>query len=203
MPLFTSPLRIALSSAAAAAVLAVGAARVEAGPPLICHPVEIGTTASLPWGGGNGWDSTVRTYDVSRLTQDTERLLTADAPLRLRMETLRRATIYAARDPKVAATLLSTIVGRVLNAEAAGKPDALAWFDAGYLVESYRQASLVYRWDMLSGADRTSWALKDEPRGMDGHAWVQRAIVLSNQNPAMLQAASLMRERTPPQAAQR
>ncbi len=63
------------------------------------------------------------------------------------MENLRRATIYAARDRKAAAELMSALMKR---AEAGGSRDALAWFDAGYLVESYRQASHIYKWDMLS-----------------------------------------------------
>lgn len=27
-----------------------------AGPPLICHPIEIGTARSLPWSAAKGWN---------------------------------------------------------------------------------------------------------------------------------------------------
>jgi hypothetical protein len=195
-------LRSALVGAAATGVLLASAAPALAGPPLICHPVDIGTARSLPWGQGTGWDAAVKSYDVTRLTDETLRLLTPEAAIPLRRETLRRAAIYAARDPRAAGALLTAVVGRVLNAEATGRSDAMAWFDAGYLVETYRQASLVYRWDMLSGRDREAWTMKDEPRGFDGFAWMQRAFTLSNQNPAIAQAMSLMRE-TAPRSAQR
>jgi hypothetical protein len=188
--------RVATFHALVLAATLMSARPAAAGPPLICHRFDIGTAASLPWGQGDGWDAALPSYDLNRLTGETLRLLSAEAPVRVRMETLRRATLYAARDQRVAATLLAAVVGRVLNAEASGKPDALAWFDAGYLVESYRQASHIYRWNMVAGAGRESWALKDEPQGLDGYAWVQRALSLRGQDAGMAHAASLMRENT-------
>ncbi len=190
-----------LRSALVGAMLGI-AAPVFAGPPLICHPVDIGAARSLPWGQGTGWDAAVKSYDLDRLSDETLRLLTPEASIALRRETLRRAAIYAARDPRAASTLLSALVGRVLNAEAAGRSDALAWFDAGYLVETYRQASLVYRWDMLSGRERETWGMRTEPAGLDGYAWVQRALTLSNQNVSIAQTMSLLRE-SAPRSAQR
>jgi hypothetical protein len=196
-------LRSVLVGAAAAGALFAVAAPALAGPPLICHPVDIGTARSLPWGQGSGWDAAVKTYDVGRLTDETLRLLTPEAPIALRRETLRRAAIYAARDTKAASALLNALVGRVMNAEAAGRSDAMAWFDAGYLVETYRQASHVYRWDMLSGREREAWGMRTEPTGLDGYAWVQRALSLSNQNAAIAQTMSLIRESPAPRSAQR
>jgi hypothetical protein len=201
--LSTRTLRSALVGVAAAGALLAGAAPALAGPPLICHPVDIGTARSLPWGHGTGWDAAVKTYDLGHLTDETLRVLTPEAPIALRRETLRRAAIYAARDTKVASTLLNALVGRVMNAEAAGRSDAMAWFDAGYLVETYRQASHVYRWDMLSGREREAWGLRTEPTGLDGYAWVQRALSLSNQNAAIAQTMSLMRESPAPRSASR
>jgi hypothetical protein len=117
--------------------------------------------------------------------------LSVDAPILARMENLRRATIYAARDRKVAATLMTAIMGR---AEAGnGSRDALAWFDAGYLVESYRQASHIYKWDMLNPAERTKWTLRTEPIGTDGYALVRKAIAMTGTSPEMEFAASLMK----------
>ena len=108
------------------------------------------------------------------------------------MENLRRATIYAARDRKVAAELMTAIMGR---AEASnGSRDALAWFDAGYLVESYRQASHIYKWDMLTRPSGRSGPSVAEPNGTDGYALVQKAIAMTGTNPEMEFAASLMKE---------
>ena len=88
------------------------AVAAEAGPPLICHAFDAGTAPLLTWGRGQGWDTPDRSYDVSRLTADTVALLTPDAPILARMENLRRATIYAARDKKAAAELMSALMKR-------------------------------------------------------------------------------------------
>src|SRR5262249_104478 len=67
---------------------------VVAGPPLICHPYAIGNAKSLPW-GGTEWRAVKSDYDLNRLVEDTLALLTPETPLIVRMETLRRATVYA------------------------------------------------------------------------------------------------------------
>jgi hypothetical protein len=176
---------------AALGLLLTLASAAEAGPPLICHAFDAGTAPLLPWGQGQGWDSADRSYDVQRLTADTVRLLSAEPPILARMENLRRATIYAARDRQVAAQLMAAIMGR---AEAGnGSRDPLAWFDAGYLVESYRQASHIYKWDMLTPAERAKWALRTEPSGIDGYALVRKAIAMTGTSPEMEFAASLMK----------
>ena len=72
--------------------------------------------------------------------------------------------------------------------------EPLGWFDAGYLIESYRQASHVYKWDMLSNAERTAWNRRSEPLGADGYAFVRKALQLAGPNPEMELAASLMKE---------
>jgi hypothetical protein len=166
----------------------------EAGPPLLCHPFDAGTAAVLPWGDGSGWNAPDRSYDTEQLTADTLRVLSDDAPVLARMENLRRATIYAAQDRHAAAELLIAVLGRALTKEAEGSPDPLAWFDAGYLIESYRQASHVYRWNMLSGAERSSWTLRDEPQGLDGYLFVRKALASTRATPEMELAASLMKE---------
>jgi len=150
----------------------------EAGPPLICHPFDAGASPVLPWSTGAGWRTPDPRYDVQQLTADTLRLLTADAPILARMENMRRATIYAAQDKRVAAELLTAIVSRT----AKSSNDPLAWFDAGYLIESYRQATGFARWDMLAGVDR------------DGYSFVQKAIARAGSSPEMEFAASLMKE---------
>ncbi len=149
----------------------------EAGQPLICHPFDHGASAVLPWNTGLGWKTPDPAYDVQQLTADTLRMLTAEAPILARMENMRRATIYAAQDKRVAAELLAAVVSRTAKSPA----EALAWFDAGYLIESYRQASGMFRWDMLAGVER------------DGYSFVRKAMTRLGSSPDMEFAASLMK----------
>jgi hypothetical protein len=148
----------------------------QAGPPLICHSIEIGQAKSLPW-ISHSWDLTGgENYDTKNLVRDTLEILGSDTPVLVRMETLRRATLYARKDPLAAKELLARLHARATSAESAGHPDALAWFDAGYLVETYKQ-----------------WIGKDLPHmtdgmrmdanpaaGVDGYAMVKKAIALRN-----------------------
>jgi hypothetical protein len=173
-------------------VLVSVAGAAEAGPPLICHAFDAGSAPLLPWAKGQSWDSPDASYDVTRLTADTLRLLSPDAPILARMENMRRATIYAARNRAAAGELMSAVMKRAQA--AAGSNDPLAWFDAGYLVESYRQASHIYKWDMLTKVERTKWTLRDEPNGVDGYALVQKAITLTGSSAEMEFAASLMKD---------
>lgn len=168
------------------------AAVAEAGPPLICRAFDAGGAPLLAWGQGQGWDTPDPSYDVHRLTADTVRLLSPDAPILARMETLRRATIYAARDRKVASDLMAAVMAR--TEAGSGSRDPLAWFDAGYLVESYRQASHIYKWDMLTKPERAKWALRSDANLADGYVLVQKAIAMTGTSPEMEFAASLMKE---------
>jgi hypothetical protein len=183
-----------LKTAIAIATLVGAAAVAEAGPPLLCHPFDAGKASLLPWSAGTDWNTVDRSYNVEHLTADTLRVLSADAPILARMENLRRATIYAAQDRRAAAELMSAVLSRALTAAATDSRDALAWFDAGYLIESYRQASHVYKWDMLSNTERTTWTLRTEPEGADGYAMVRKALQLAGSNAEMEFAASLMKE---------
>ncbi len=109
------------------------------------------------------------------------------------MENLRRATIYAAQDARIANELLSAVLARALSSAANGTPDAQALFDAGYLIESYKQAAALHRYNMLTDGDSARWTMRNEP-GADGYALVARALRLSGANPDMEFAASLMKE---------
>jgi hypothetical protein len=108
----------------------------QAGPPLICHSIEIGQAKSLPWVEFNHRGSP--DYDLKNLSRDTLAILGSQTPILVRMETLRRATIYARQDPQVAKELITRLQARAANSDAAGRPDALAWFDVGYLAEAYK-----------------------------------------------------------------
>jgi hypothetical protein len=144
-------LRLAVALAAGLSL----ASAASAGPPLICHPFVTGAEAPLlPWAEGSGWRRPDPGYDVSGLVDDTLELLSADAPLVARMENMRRATIYADAQPEVAAALLRAVVGRTETAPVDVRAAALEWFDAGYLIETYRQLGLVYEHGMLPGRRR-------------------------------------------------
>jgi hypothetical protein len=149
-----------------------------AGPPLICHQIEIGNAKSLPW-VSHDWNlSGGENYDTRNLVRDTLAILDSSAPVLVRMETLRRATLYARKDPQAAKELLTKLYTRATAAEFAGHSDGLAWFDAGYLAETYQQ-----------------WIGRGENRpaaGLDGYVWVQKAIALRGQDPQMEFAASLI-----------
>lgn len=168
-----------------------------AGPPLICHALDIGGAKSLPWNvearysSGGGWSlSGNPDYSLSRLAGDTLALLAPTTPVIVRMETIRRATLYAQQDPEIARQLLASLRARAFDAEAKGRPDALAWFDLGYLVESYKQANQTYR---QVGSEKWEPAVRPNPAsGLDGYAWVRRAISLKGGDAEMEFAAALI-----------
>ena len=148
----------------------------QAGPPLICHPIAIGQAKSLPWVEFNHRGST--NYNLKNLSRDALAILDSHTPVLVRMETLRRATIYARQDPQVAKELITRLQERAANSDAASRPDALAWFDLGYLAEAYKQ-----------------WMGKGEPNpaaGLDGYSWVRKAISLRGVDPEMEFAAAMI-----------
>ena len=157
----------------------------EAGPPLICHSVEIGPAKSLPW-ISHDWNlSGGETYDTKNLVRDTLEILAPDTPVLVRMETLRRATLYARKDPLVAKELLARLHARATSAESSGRPDALAWFEVGYLAEAYKQW-IGQSWMKVS-KDGQNPAV-----GVDGYALVKKAIGLRGSDPQMEFAAALI-----------
>lgn len=156
-----------------------------AGPPLICHAISIGNAKSLPLTGSLARDAN---YNVKNLATDTLAILTPGTPVLVRMETLRRATLYARQDPYVAKELLTRLYARAADSDRAGQPDALAWFDAGYLVECYKQ------WIGRNLPHMTD-GLRMDPNpaaSLDGYAWVTRAIGLRGSDAQMEFAAALI-----------
>jgi len=173
------------SLAAIATVLFI-ASPVLAGPPLICHPFETGGGKLIAWGAGSGWNTPDRSYDIKKLVADTNAVLTADSPILTRMENLRRATIYAMRDPQVAQALLKSVTARALSTTT----ESLAWFDAGYLIESYKQAVSIRD---KSNPELRAWAEVDETIKVDGYNWVKKAMAMAVSPSAEMEfAASLM-----------
>ncbi len=151
---------------------------VLAGPPLICHTFDIGSAKSLPWISHNWNLSGAETYDTSKLASDTLAILAADKTVIVHMETLRRATLYARKDPAAAKELLTKItMGTKIAAPQSDEARALTFFDTGYLVEAYKQ------W--LGDAHNPA-------TGLDGYALIKEAIHLRGNDPQMELAAALV-----------
>jgi hypothetical protein len=182
--------RLAVGLIAAALCLATVA---QAGPPLICHTIEIGQAKSLPW-ISHSWNlSGGETYDTKNLVRDTLEILTPETPVIVRMETLRRATLYARKDPVAAKELLARLHARATSAESSGHTDALAWFDVGYLAEAYKQWIGQNLPHMTDGMRMDA----NPAAGVDGYALVKKAIALRSStlhvdDPQMEFAAALI-----------
>jgi hypothetical protein len=159
------------------AALSLFATAALAGPTLICHQFDIENARSLPWVSHNWNLSGSENYDTRKLASDTIAILDADSTVLVHMETLRRATLFARKDPRAAKELLTRLVARADSASASDTR-ALASFDAGYLAEAYKQ------W--LGSGDG------NPAKGMDGYALVKKAIQLRGNDPQMEFAAALI-----------
>jgi hypothetical protein len=169
---------------------ALGAASPAlAGPPLLCHPYDIGDARSLPWDGGGAWFRGQAGYDISHLVDDTTALLTPSTPVLVRMETLRRAVIYASPDEKVAQALLRTFTERARAAEQSGHGDALAYLDAAYVTGAFREMVLVG--ESPEGRTRAAGA---RALALDGkeYSLIQKALTLRPDDATIHFAAALI-----------
>jgi hypothetical protein len=147
-----------------------------AGPPLICHAFDIGSAKSLPW-ISHDWNLTgTETYDTSKLAADTFTILATNSSVLVHMETLRRATLYARKDPAAAKDLFNRLTAGTKSVQS-GAPPALYYFDVGYLAETYKQ------WLEPS---------HNPARGIDGYALVKQAIQLRGHDAEMEFAAALL-----------
>jgi hypothetical protein len=176
----------ALVTSAAVLAAIVTATPAFAGPPLLCHPFEIGTARSLPWDGS--WSQGKADYQTANLIADTEALLTPSTPVVVRMETLRRAALYASSNAQLANQLLSRLLARADASETAGRPDALALLDAAYVAEAFREIA------SLSGADFAARAegARATLGHADGYALISRSISARPDDPAIQFAAALI-----------
>lgn len=183
---------------------------VLAGPPLICHSIEIGNTKSLPWGSGADWRAVKSDYDLNRLVEDTLALLTPETPVLARMETLRRATVYAVwarydreveftvKNNKVADELLARLMTRVRESVGTNQQYTLALFDSGYLTACYQQAASHSNNKTANNPDGYAMVRK----ALEGYAMVRKAAAHRAGNPEMEFAAALI-TRFPQQATHR
>jgi hypothetical protein len=176
-------LRLIRLTLAAIATFFVLASAAVAGPPLICHAFDIGNAKSLPW-ISHDWNlSGVENYDTHHLANDTLAILNGSQVPLVHMETLRRATLYARKDPVAAKQLLLQLVARAKSSEASPAPDAFALFDAAYLTEAYKQ------WLGEKGENFAN--------GLDGFSWIKHAMQLRPSDPQMAFAAALITLRGP------
>lgn len=134
------------------------------GPPFICHPLEIGDARSLPWKKGVEPSAD---YQRARLVADVADLLKTETNLIVRMETLRRAAIYARDDRSLAWELLGRSGLLVLEHESLGARASTAWFDAGILAMC---------WDQL---DLDLGFRAGVAEGFDGYGYLTKALELA------------------------
>lgn len=160
-----------------------------AGPPLLCHPFDIGSAKSLPWVGQKTWDEGQPGYKLNNLVADTEALLTPSTPVIVRMETLRRAALYASTDARVASDLIKRFISRAEASEVAGRPDALAYLDAAYLAGAFNEITMMGRakeWEQRSTNAR-------EVKGtLDAYGLITKSVALRPSDPAIQFAAALI-----------
>lgn len=179
--------------AALAAFLAVLAMAwpATAGPPLLCHPFDIGGARSLPWDGTRAFWQGRADYRLESLIADTEALLTPATPVIVRMETLRRAALYASADAEVATRLYGRLGDRLrASQKPGGRPDDLALFDFAYLTETYRQVA-----ELDNGINEfrgRAPALRRAIGNTDGYALIKKTLGQASTDPAIEFAAALM-----------
>jgi hypothetical protein len=155
----------------------------QAGPPLICHPYNIGDAKSLPWSTGSDWNALDPSYNIRNLVSDTLAILDQSPAVLVRMETLRRAVLYGAKDHAAASALLAKLKDR-----EAATPSANAYFDYGYFLASLKQIHWLYKEDLSAG--------------VDGYQFVDKALALIPDSPEMHFAAAIMLS-DPPRPAER
>lgn len=179
---------IALSFVAPSIVaLVFDASEALAGPPLLCHAIEIGEAQSLPWGSGT-WQSDGINLNDDEFVAGTLALLSQDAATLTRMETIRRATIHAADRPRAAAALLSAVRSRVSGAKP---PSASALFDLGYLCAAYEQMNIVsnHKDEGFGGGTRSELSVPADIRPYD---LVGKSALMSPDDYAIEFALALM-----------
>ena len=188
MQSFRISTRSSLRAALLAAALLFSSAAL-AGPPLLCHPFDTGGAASLPW--GKGWNAPDRQYDTARLQADTLRLLDAGTPVIARMETLRRAAIYASANGASLRTLAAALDARIAGAKTP-QAKSLALFDAGYFSETLQDIERLQGYDMPGIGKVDIAALRSVLAKGDGSLRIAEALTRRGDDPSMRFAAALV-----------
>jgi len=129
------------------------------GTPLLCQEFSLGEARSLPWGDGMEGR---KDYDRARLVADTAQILKTEHDALVRMETLRRAALYAGDDRALAWELVGRLGLAVLEQASIGAPEALAWLDVGYLTACLENtgADLRFRPGVAQGQEGYAYLLQ-------------------------------------------
>ena len=188
MQSFRASTRLSLRAALLAAALLFSTAAL-AGPPLLCRPFDTGGATSLPW--GKGWNAPDRSYDTARVQADTLRLLDARAPVIVRMETLRRAAIYASANGASLGALASALDARIAGAKTP-QAKSLALFDAGYFAETLQDIERLQGYDMPGIGKVDLVALRGMLAKGDGSLRIAQAVALRGDDASMRFAAALV-----------
>jgi hypothetical protein len=154
----------------------------------LCRVFDIGDARSLAW--GDDWWRGRADYNVARLISDTETLLAATTPVIVRLETTRRASIYASGDRQVAEQLFTRLLERARATERTGRPDALAYLDVAYLATGLTQISEYELPQLREQSRRLQGLVRD--RDIDAYALVQRSLSLRPGDPELEYAAALI-----------
>jgi len=174
----------------AVAAVTLGAVAIPApvlwGPPAICHPLDIGTATSLPWGQGAfdvDDDYNDDKYEDDRLLVDTRRLLRESDNLVEHMETLRRSVIYItgiarrespSEDERTAAgARLVALLEADLDAASDGlaaEERGILEFDVGYALAALSQAGARQPDDGLTQLSEAARLRPEDPAVHLGYA---------------------------------
>jgi hypothetical protein len=187
-PIFTMNTPSLFRRVLAALLFALVPLAVHAGAPLICHPYDISGSGwkSLPSSGKDHFGLSA-SYDRTNVVNDTLALLTPDTPIIVRMETLRRAALYATNemsswrtnkaygeeDRSLALGLLAKLRERTQDA---AMPRDLALFDLGFYAETLRHTRLD---PALDGYQLLLKAAESRPHDAD----IQFALALATAHP--------------------
>lgn len=180
--------RFVSATAALIAMLLVGSVDLQAGPPLLCHPIEIGEAQSLPWGEGAWSNDRIKLSDAEFLAL-TLKLLSTEAGILTRMETIRRAAVHAAERPVTAEAMLTFLRERSENPN--GKGDSDARFNLGYMLATFEQMNVVTDHNArgVSGRSRSELTLTQD---LDAYALVKESAVGSERRGEIEFALALM-----------
>jgi len=150
----------------------------QAGPPLICHPLEVEEGAELlPWTSTQGFRGTATGLTAEEVVARTLELLDGELPLFARIETMRLASLSLESELRPAQTLLDALVARTRKRPG----DLLVWFDAGVLAATFDQGGWYFQ---RSGG-------KPSLRGTEPWAWLASALELSDGDPRILLVQAL------------
>jgi hypothetical protein len=107
----------------------------------------------------------------------------------IRMETLRRAAIYASANRDVAEQLMTRLADRTRTSSKADAPDVLAILDAAYVIEAFRQISYLTHAPEFS--DRAPM-LRALVGNADGYALIAKSLAARPNDPTLEFAAALI-----------